>query len=196
MSNSGIRQFKFFLKDFRSTRALAMKSAIVLPWAGVWTKLAPPPVLWSSFLSSLAECVVLVWAFRFWSEANDASQDRRMKISLILLCISALFSFAGLQQFSVSPGPRLERVVEGLTIRPEVQKVLTNGYTLEQAFEDSGFRATAVWTRSSVTFMQVALNVFWVGMFTSLSVYLASFVIGLRRSPRGARKNSALGARS
>lgn len=119
-----------------------------------------------------------------------------MKCSLIVLCIAAVCSFAALQQFSVSPGPGRERVVKGLVVQSSVQKALTNGYTLNQAFHDSGFDATAVWTETSVTLVQVGLNVLWVAMFASLSVYLASFVIGLRSGPGGTKKKLALGARS
>jgi hypothetical protein len=190
MASSGIRQFKSFVADFRSLRSLALKAAIAAPWAGIWTKLAPPPALWSAFLSSLAECLILVWAFKFWSESTADEHARRMKLSLALLCITALLSIASIQLFSVSPGPGRERVVVGFRLQPPMEKVLSATYTAMDALRDSGFDATAVWTAGSVTLMQVTLNILWVAMFASLSVYLVSFMIGLRNGPRRVGKRS------
>jgi hypothetical protein len=156
MANSGVRQFKSFVADFRSVRSLALKASLAAPLAGIWTKMAPPPALWNSFLSSLAECLILVWAFRFWSDSSSADHDRRMKCSIVLFCITAMAAIGGLSLFSVSPGPGRERVVEGFILQPAVRHILSATYTPADALRDSEFDSTAVWTKWSVTLMQVA----------------------------------------
>lgn len=192
MASSGISQFKSFLADFRSTRSLALKGAIAAPWLGLWTKMAPPPALWSSFLSCLAECVILVWAFRFWSEASPANHNRRLKRSLVLLCITAVAAIGALELFSTSPGTGRDRVVEGFILQPAVQQVIKPPYTAADALRDNAFDATAVWTKSSVTLMEVVLHVLWVAMFASLCIYLASFVTALRARPAAPKKSPAV----
>ena len=181
MPNNRIQQFKAFVSDFRSIRSVALKASIAAPCLGIWTKMSPPPALWNSLLTTIAECPIVVWAFQYWSDSSSSEHKRRMKWSLVTLFTCVIAVIAGLALLTVDPGPGRERVVEGFVLQPAVRQVLAATYTPENALRDKEYDAMAVWTKSSVVTVQLALDLSWIGMFGSLSVYLASFVVGLRQ---------------
>ena len=76
--------------------------------------------------------------------------------------------------------------MHGYRLLPEVQSLLTPGYTVDQALEEAGFDAMRVWTRESVTAIRVALLASWLTAFASVAAIIAVFVMhqGRRQAPR------------
>jgi len=87
MANAGLSEFKEVLADFGELRSVALKGAVVLPLAGIWLKLGPPPSKAIGGLTSLVEFLVIVWVFHFWSKMQDAQLRTRMKVALALFLV-------------------------------------------------------------------------------------------------------------
>lgn len=193
MARSGLAEFKEILADFRDLGALAAKVAVLLPLAGLTVKLGPPPVKAVSVLASLAEFLVLVWAFQFWFGLPRSARDLRMKRSLICFSASIILSLALMDMFTLSPGPGTERVVKGFVLQPYVKPLIGRELaTADDALRGASFDSAQVWQQWSVTIVHMTLIAVWLITFCSLTAFLALFVISRRKgenaraTPKGA----------
>jgi hypothetical protein len=187
MADSDIAEFKHMIADFSDVGALAAKVAVVLPLAGLAVKLGPPPVTSVSVLSSLAEFLVLVWAFHFWFELPPIARSRRMKIAVVCFSIALMLSLALMDMYTLSSGVGGERVVKGFDLQDYVKPHLGVEFAdADDALRAARFDAAAVWQQWSVTTVHVILIALWLLMFCSLTAFLALFVIARRRERAGA----------
>lgn len=180
MSN-GLTEFKETLTDFRQLGSLAIKLAIAAPLADIGLNLGPPPKNSVAILTSLMEFAAIVWVFHFWHDAEARKLNVRMKAALALFCFGILGSLILLQRFTVLPGQGRERVIEGITLRPDVRLLLGPSYAPEDALRDSEYDPDKVWTSGSVAVLRTIVTAVWLLTFVSLAVYLTTFILLQRR---------------
>ena len=189
MPRTGLSEFAAVLKDFRKLHSIALKGAVAAPIADIWLKLGPPPSKTVSALTSLLEFLALVWVFHFWSNLPKEKLGLRMKIALGLFLLGMMGSFFMLERFSISPGSGQEKVIEGFTLRPDITPVVNASYTPEQTLRDSEYDAEKVWTRESIATMRSAIVFLWIGSFSCVAIFLASFIIAQRRQDSAVSRN-------
>jgi hypothetical protein len=182
MTSNGLSEFRDVLSDFRQLNSQAVKAVIAIPFADVWLKIGPPPSKAVGAITALTEFLVIIWVFQFWYTATENSLRLRMRAALAMFVICMAGSIFLLQRFSVSPGAGKERVVEGVSLRPDVKPLLSDHYSPEDALRESAYDADQVWTRQSVVLMRLAITSAWVGSFACLAVFLNVFVILQRRA--------------
>jgi hypothetical protein len=186
MADSGLTEFKQMLADFNHLGALAAKVAVALPLAGLTLKVGPPPANAVSILASLAEFLVLAWAFHFWYGLRRKARDRRMKAALISFSVGLILSLILIDMFTLSPGPNRERVVKGFVLQPFIKPLMGRELaTVDDALRAAGYDASEVWLPWSVTTTQVGLIAVWLFTFSSLAAFLALFVMA-RTKPENA----------
>lgn len=178
---NGLSEFKQVLSDFRQMSSLAVKGVVAAPLADVWLRYGPPPAAGIAVLTSVMEFAAIVWVFQAWHTAKEQVLLLRMRWALGCFCICLAASLVLLSNFSVSPGPGRERVIEGATIRPEVAALLGSTYSAEDALRESEYDAAKVWTNASVTAMRTLVTALWVATFVSLAIYLMVFISLQRR---------------
>lgn len=181
MGNTGLSEFKEVLSDFRQLHSFALKAAVTVPLADIWLKLGPPPSKAVGALTSLMEFMTVVWVFQFWSNSSEGKLRVRMKIALGLFLVGIASSLVLLERFSISPGQGRERVVEGLSLRPDVKPIVDASYTPEQALRDSEYDPDKVWTKESIAVLRTLITLTWVATFVFLAAYLTVFIILQRR---------------
>jgi hypothetical protein len=181
MEATGLSEFKDVLSDFRQLSSLALKASVAAPLADILLKLGPPPSKAVGVLTSLTEFVAIVWVFQFWSNAPERKLSVRLKIALCLFFVGIVSSLVLLERFTISPGQGRERVIEGLTLRPDVKAVVDASYTPEQALRDSEYDPDKVWTKQSIAVLRTFITVIWMATFACLGIYLTGFIILQRR---------------
>jgi hypothetical protein len=181
VARSGISEFKEVMADFRQLGSLALKGVVTAPWIDLWLKIGPSPAQLLAALTSLFQFVIVIWGFHFWSGMDTERLNRRMKVALGVFSIGLLASVLLLARFTVSPGEGRERVIEGWTVREDVQPVITPSYTAEQALRDSEYDPDLVWTATSVAVMRISITGVWLATFASFAGYLTAFIMQQRR---------------
>jgi hypothetical protein len=181
MERTGLSEFKDVLTDFRQLGSLALKGVVAAPWVDLWLKIGPPPATSIAVLTSLSEFVVVVWVFHFWSDLEVRKLNARMKVAFVVFCIGLVASLMLISRFTVSPGEGRERVIEGWTLRPDLQPLMNPSYSPEQALRDSEYDPDKVWTSTSVTLVRALITTVWFGTFASLACYLTAFIMLQRR---------------
>ena len=181
IGSSGLTEFRETLADFRQLGSLAIKLAIAAPLADIALNLGPAPKNSVAILTSLMEFVAIVWVFHFWHDAEAGKLNVRMKAALAFFCFGLLGSLILVQRFTVLPGQGRERVIEGITLRPDVRLLVGASYTPEDALRDSEYDPDKVWTSGSVGVLRAIVTVVWLLTFVSLAVYLTTFILLQRR---------------
>jgi len=179
--SSGLSEFKETLADFRQMGSLALKLAIVAPLADIGLNMGLAPKNSVAILTSLMEFIAIVWVFHFWHDAEARKLNARMKAGLVLFCLGLVGSLVLLERFTVPPGQGRERVIEGISIRPDVRLLLGPSYTAEDALRDSEYDPDKVWTSGSIAALRTVITVIWLFTFVSLAVYLTTFILLQRR---------------
>jgi hypothetical protein len=182
MKSSGLSEFGSVLSDFRQLNSQAVKAVIAIPFADIWLKMGPPPSKAIGAVTALSEFLVMIWVFQFWYTEPENRLRIKMRAALILFVLCMVGSIFLLHTFSVSPGNGKERVIEGISVRPDVRPLLSDHYTPEDALRESAFDADQVWMRQSVVVMHLAIAAVWIASFASLAVFLNVFVILQRRT--------------
>ncbi|MFL6447308.1 MAG: hypothetical protein ACJ746_06410 [Bryobacteraceae bacterium] len=177
----GISEFKEVLADFRQLTSLALKGVIAAPLADMWLKLGPPPAAIVGAITSLLAFTAVVWIFQFWNETEDRTLGMRMKVALYLFCAGMIASLYLLEKFTDSPGQDRERIIEGLSLRPDVAPLINLSYSPQKALRESEYDPEAVWTKESIAFLRTLITVVWVFTFVCLTVYLTIFIVLQRR---------------
>jgi beta-lactamase regulating signal transducer with metallopeptidase domain len=181
MPNTALKEFKEVLLDFRQLASLALKGAVAAPLIDLWLRVGPIPTKPVAVLSSLVEFLAVVWVFQFCRDTSERKLKIRMNAALGFFFVGMVLSLFLLWTFTVSPGQRRDRVVEGFSIRPDIKPLINTSYTAEQAIRESEYDAEKVWTKESIVAMQTAIIVIWIATFAFVAVYLTIFIILQRR---------------
>jgi hypothetical protein len=181
MATNGISEFKAVLSNFQQLGSLAIKGAIAAPLADIWLDLGPPPAKVVGGLTALIEFVVVVTVFQFWFNCEERKLRFRMLIALGVFVVCLLSSIMLLDKFTVSPGVGRDRVIEGYSLRPDVEPLINESFTPEQALRESEYDPDKVWTRGSIALLRALITVTWIAAFAGFAAYLTLFVISQRR---------------
>lgn len=185
MTDSGLANFKNVLVDFSDLGALALKFVVAAPFVGAIVKFGPPPAQTVSVFTCVAEFLTVMWCFHFWSGIGRSEQDRRMKIAVVSFCTGLALCLAGIEMFTVSPGPGRDRVVEGFWLQNSIKPLIGPAFSTRDALAGARYDASEVWNQSSIVTVHVTLIVLWLVSFVSLAVFVSMFVIARReRSKR------------
>jgi hypothetical protein len=182
MGREGLSEFKDVMADFRQLGSLALKGVVTAPWIDLWLKIGPPPARSVAILTSLSEFVVVVYVFHFWSDMEMRKLNIRMKAAFGVFCIGLVASLMLISRFTVSPGEGRERVIEGWTLRSDIQPLVNSSYSPEQALRESEYDPDKVWTSASVALLRTMITTIWFGTFASLACYLTVFIMLQRRA--------------
>jgi hypothetical protein len=181
MAANGLQEFQQLLKNFRELGALAIKGTVALPLFNLWLKFGPPPTAAVAVLTSGMQFLAVVSVFHFWHGKAKKTLNRRMIICAVLFVTGLIASGALLDQFTVRAGPKEEPVVEGYTLRKDVQPLIKPNYPPLEALHDAGYDAYKVWTISSVTIIHILLVACWTATFMAVAVFVSTFLMLQRR---------------
>jgi hypothetical protein len=185
MTDTGLREFRQMLANFRELGSLAVKGIVALPLLNVWLKFGPPPAAAMAVCTSALQFLALMWTFHFWHSAPQKNLDRRMRVCAVLFAVGLLASGVLLEDFTLRPGPNRERVVKGYVLRNDVQPLIGPNFDTTTALQAAGYDPEQVWTASSITTIHVLLAVSWMIAFVSIAMFISGFLLQ-RRKPRAA----------
>jgi hypothetical protein len=180
MQRTGLDDFKDFVKSFQDVGAyVSATAAVALPITAMVLKLGPP---WPNdtfiaVVTLVAELIVLILVFA--SKVNQKQSKGRLRIAVMILCISFLAYCVLYSSFTGSyPGDK-GRYVRGFILQPQVQQLVNAEptYTVEDALSGAEYRREAVWVEWSITTMGVLLLVLWTVSFCSLVSCIATFTL-------------------
>ena len=180
---SGLDDFRAVVADYKTIGPWAVGGAVFVPLADYVLRLGPPWPEGLAIMTSVAELLVLIGVFHFWSRSGYKRVSRTMVVSLVLLiiCFGAYLYFNS--SFTFTAGASADKFVKGFVPRPDVAPLLSSDFTADDALRSNEYRAEAVWTTSSITTMRLTLLFLWLVSFAFLSMAVASFVIYQRRKP-------------
>jgi hypothetical protein len=186
---SGLEEFRAVIADYKSIGPWAMGGTVFVPLVDYVLRLGPPWPDGLAILTCVAELLMLMAVFHFGFGSTREHVSRRMIVLVLLMVICfGVYLYLGSMFIFTAPGD--ERFIRGFTLRPEVQAVIGQNYSVEDALNGYEYRADAIWTKGSITAMRLILLSLWLLSFSFLSGTIASFVIYHRRRP--ARKKMAL----
>jgi hypothetical protein len=86
-----------------------------------------------------------------------------------------------------------KRYAKGFVVRPDIQALIPNTFSSpDEVLSGSEYREEDVWTAGSITAARLALLAAWLLVFSSLSVFIGTFVIAQRkRKVRGTAADEA-----
>jgi len=183
MAANGLQEFKRVLKSFRELGGLAVKGTVAVPLLNIWLKFGPPPAAAVALLTSGVQFLAVIWAFHFWHGMERNRLNRRMKFSLAVLIAGLMIFGVLLAQFTIRP-PKRELVVEGFTLRSDVQPLIGIGFTPEDALKGAQYDASQVWTTTSITVIHALLVVSWLASFAAVAMFLSAFLLAQKAAIR------------
>jgi hypothetical protein len=176
---SGLAGFKQLLREFKGISAWMIGGGLVVPFAAERASLSPP---WPSgivLLTAISELVVLMLVYQFLKSAKRRTINIVLVISAIVLATigTVYVTMASLYIYEV-PTTK-ERFVKGYLCTPEAATVFAQkcpdlGLT---ELSTANFEAEALWTRSSIAKVRIALVANWVSAFVALAVFMGSFIV-------------------
>jgi hypothetical protein len=186
MADTGLKEFRQMLANFRELGSLAVKGTVALPLLNVWLKFGPPPAAAMAVCTSALQFSALMWTFHFWHGEPKKNLDRRMRVCAVLFVLGLLASGILLERFTVRPGPNRERVVKGYVVRSDVQPLIGPNFDTTMALQAAGYDPEQVWTASSITTIYVLLAASWVIAFVSIAMFISGFLLQQREPPAAA----------
>jgi hypothetical protein len=188
---TGLDLFKEFIADFRSVSGWAGKGAIAAPLADFVISIGPSWPRGMPIITALAELVVLICVFEYWSQSAREKQRRRMKLLLGLLIAMTGGYLALTSQFTFEHPKTKDLVVHGWQLRPEARALLRPGDTPYSLLSGAEYNTDRIWTHGSTTTMRLAVVSTWLLAFCSLAGLLAVFVVIQQdQTARAARRRS------
>lgn len=177
MPKTGLQEFRALLSDFKSLTSLTIGGAIAAPLVDLALKVGPPWPQGVPFISSISELLALIYIFHFWFSKSRKKLKTRMVVFLILCCLSLLMYLVLYSSYTFVSPATSNRYVKGFVLRPEVQELITNEFTEDDALVGAEYDPKEVWKPWSITAMRVAILSFWLMMFVSLSIFIGTFVM-------------------
>ena len=179
--HSGLDEFRAVIADYKSIGPWVLGGTVLVPLVDYVLRIGPPWPNGIAILTSIAELLVLICVFHFWSTSGYRRVSRRMVISIVLLVVFGGVYLYLSSSYTFTAGASSDRFVKGIVPRPEVEPLLTPKFTADDALRSSGYNPQAVWTTASITAMRLILLSLWLVSFVFLSTTIASFVIYYRR---------------
>jgi hypothetical protein len=193
MAKSGLEEFREVITDVRSLTAWAVGGAVAAPLFDFVLHLGAPWPPGVPVITSLVELISLICIFHFWFRKTQKKLTGRMVVALIVLLLS-LFCYLYLfgSYTFVNPATS-KRYAKGFTVRPEIQALIPEQFdSPEKALSGSEYREEEVWTAGSIMAARLSLLAAWLIMFSSLSVFIGTFVMAQRRKVvRGRARDGA-----
>jgi len=183
MAATGLQEFKQVLKNFRELSSLTVKGTVAVPLLNVWLRFGPPPTAAVAVLTSGVQFLAVMWTFHFWHGMPRKTLNHRMRLCAALFVAGLIASGVLLEQFTIRPRPNQELVVEGYTLRSDVQPLVGPNYTALDALREAQYDPSQVWTRASIAAIHVLLIISWTGAFVAVAMFISSFLM-LQRAGR------------
>jgi hypothetical protein len=176
---SGLAGFRELLREFKGISVWMVGGGLVVPFAADRASLSPP---WPSgivLLTAISELVVLMLVYQFLKSARRRTINVVLTVSAIVLAtiVTGYVTMASLYIYQV-PTTK-ERFVKGYLCTPEAATVFgakCPDLGLSE-LSTANFEAEALWTRSSIAKVRIALVVNWISAFVALAVLMGSFIV-------------------
>ena len=180
--------FFTFVSDFKSVAALIGKAALLAPFVGLLLNIGQP---WPGgtgvpALTALAEVLVLIYIFQFFSPLAKKRLEKRLRIFFIIVAVwfAVYISFYSMFVFEVPLTDSKE--VSGFVVKPEIQKLVGPGRDLERLLEGAEWDPFQVWEGWSIKMVRVVLLLSWIFFFVGIAYCIAVFVILQKKTSKGA----------
>ena len=155
----------------------ALVGALVLPSAIAATSLTPPWPPGVVVLTVIAEAISFAFARQWLASATRAAARRLAGGAAVLLGVLACTYLLGVSRYTYQTPTTKERWAAGFVCTADALAVFKDKCPNLGIDELRGaeYEAERLWTRGSVTIVQVSLVVLWVLAFILLSALIASF---------------------
>lgn len=193
MAKSGLEEFREVITDVRSLTSWAVGGAVAAPLFDFVLHLGAPWPTGVPIITSLVELLSLICIFHFWFRKSQKKLTKRLVIALIILLVS-FFSYLYLfDSYTFTNPATSKRYSKGFIVRPEIQALIPAPFeSPEKALSGLEYKEEEVWTTGSITATRLLLLATWLLMFSSLSVFIGTFVMAQRRKVvRGSARDGA-----
>jgi len=182
MAKTGLEEFREVLADFKSLSTLAVKGAVVAPLADLVLHVGAPWPPGVPLITSTVELITLICVFHFWFSKSYKQLTQRMKIFLVVLCVSFFGHLYLLDAYTFVSPATSKRYAKGFVVRPDVQQLIPVAFkTPEEVLSNYEYKEEAVWTAGSITAARLSLLAVWLIVFASLSGFIGTFIMAQRR---------------
>ena len=188
-----LNNFFDFVSDFKGVAALIGKAALLAPFVGLLLNIGPP---WPGgtgvpALTALAEVLVLIYIFQFFSPLSKKRLEKRLRIffGIVALWFAVYISFYSI--FVIDVPITESKDVAGFVVKPEIQQLLRPGRDVEQLLEGAEWDPFQIWEGWTIKTVRVVLLLSWIFFFIGIAYCIAVFVILQQRGPKVASSSSA-----
>src|SRR5262249_10542632 len=113
---------------------------------------------------------------------SQTQLSKKMIIALIILTISLFTYLFLLDSFTFVNPSTSRRYAKGFTIKPDIQQLIPEYFkSAEEALNGLEGKEEEVWTLPSITAIRLTLLSSWLLVFTSLSIFIGTFIMAQRR---------------
>jgi len=177
VAKTGLQEFRDLLSDYKSVSSITIGGAVAAPLADIALRVGPPWPTGVPFITATCELLALVYVFHFWFRKSRKRIRKRM-IAFLALSAVALVSYLVLSSSYTFVSPATSnRYVKGFVLRSDVQSVITNAFTEDDALAGAEYDAKEVWKPWSITAMEIIILATWLLLFTSISIFIGAFVM-------------------
>jgi hypothetical protein len=179
--------FFSFVSDFKNVAALLGKAAILAPFVGLLLNIGPP---WPGgtgvpTLTALAEVLVLIYIFQFFTSLAKRRLEKRLRIFFLIVTLwfAVYITFYSLFVFDIPLTKSKD--VSGFILKPEIQQLLRPGYDVDRLLEGAEWDASQIWVSWTIKTVRVVLLLSWLLFFVSIACCIAVFVVMQRKQLKG-----------
>jgi|GEM_PF-1984444 len=186
---NALKDFWEFTAEITSITSWLAKAAVAAPLVDIVLGIGPP---WPSkvavpILTCLAEVMVMMYGFQFWSGLSRPRLGRRLRVAFVLIVLTLLLYITFFSFFVYDAPSGADREVKGLFYQGDVQVVINRGDIREADVIKAGeYDPLRIWVPWSVYVMRVIVLCIWLLFFTCLASGIASFVL-LERQRQAAK---------
>jgi hypothetical protein len=200
MAKTGLEEFREVLADFKSLTSWAVKVAVGAPLADIALQVGAPWPQGIPVITSVVELLTLICVFHFWFDKSHKQLTKRMKVFLVILCVSFFGHLYLLDAYTFVNPATSNRYAKGFVVRSDVQRLIPSEFkTPEEVLSSSEYKEEEVWTAGSITAARLTLLAVWLTVFASLSGLIGTFIMAQRRKTvkapprrRAAKKRQAM----